>query len=96
MCGLPRRAEWVSGFGARFYHRVPQFATNAPQMPDWQLFWIIKNGIRYSGMSAWDGQRHHDKVISDDRIWKVATFLSQLNSLPPAVDAEWRKKLENH
>jgi mono/diheme cytochrome c family protein len=81
-----------SDYGASFYPHVPQFASNPPRLPDWQLFWIVKNGVRYSGMSAWDGQWHHDKAVSDDRMWKVVTFLSRLESLPPAVDAEWHKK----
>jgi mono/diheme cytochrome c family protein len=79
-----------SDYGASFYPAVPQFMSHAPDKPDWQLFWIVKNGVRYSGMSAWDGQWGKD--ISDDNIWKVVTFLSRLTSLPPAVEAEWRKK----
>jgi len=79
-----------SDFGASFYPPVPQFMSQRPDKPDWQLFWIVKNGVRYSGMSAWDGQ--WGKAASDDNIWKVVTFLSHLNSLPPAVEAEWRKK----
>jgi hypothetical protein len=43
-------------------------------------------------MSAFDKQWHNDQAVSDDHIWKVVTFLSRLESLPPAVDAEWRKK----
>jgi len=38
-----------------FYPRVPQFADEPPNKPDWQLFWIVKNGVRYSGMGAWGG-----------------------------------------
>jgi len=83
-------ATSTSDYGASFYPAVPQFAANPPDKPDWQLFWIVKNGVRYSGMSAWDGQ--WGKNISDDKIWKVVTFLSRLKSLPPPVDAEWRKK----
>jgi mono/diheme cytochrome c family protein len=81
-----------SDYGGSFYPNVPQFASAPPRLPDWQLFFIVKNGVRYSGMSAWDGQWHHDKTVSDDRMWKVATFLSRLDSLPPAVNAEWHKK----
>jgi mono/diheme cytochrome c family protein len=58
----------ASDYGASFYPHVPQFAVNPPRLPDWQLFWIVKNGVRYSGMSAWDGQWHHDKAVSDDRM----------------------------
>ena len=82
----------TSDYGASFYPHVPQFAVNPPREPDWQLFWIVRNGVRYSGMSAWDRQWHNDKAVSDDHIWKVVTFLSRLDSLPPAVKAEWLKK----
>jgi mono/diheme cytochrome c family protein len=81
-----------SDYGASFYPRVPQFASDPPRLPDWQLFWIVKNGVRYSGMSAWDRQWDNDSAKSDDQMWKVVTFLSRLDSLPPAVNAEWHKK----
>lgn len=82
----------TSDYGASFYPHVPQFAVSPPRKPDWQLFWIVRNGVRYSGMSAWDGQWHNDKAVSDDHIWKVVTFLSRLDSLPPSINAEWHKK----
>jgi len=43
-----------------------------------------KDGIRYSGMGAWDG------MMSDEEIWKVATFLEHIGSLPPEVVANWK------
>lgn len=79
----------ASDYGASFYPNVPQFSVNPPRKPDWQLYWIIKNGVRFSGMSAWDGQWG---ARSEEQIWKAALFLSRLDSLPPAVDAEWHKK----
>jgi thiosulfate dehydrogenase len=82
----------TSDYGASFYPKVPQFAKHPPRLPDYQLFWIIRNGVRYSGMSAWDRQWDNSQVTSDDKIWKVATFLSRLDTLPPAVDAAWRRK----
>jgi mono/diheme cytochrome c family protein len=66
-----------------FYPRVPQFAKNAPDRPDWQMFWIVKHGVRYSGMAAWQGE------IPDEKIWQVVTFLSRLRNLPPDVEADW-------
>lgn len=82
----------TSDYGASFYPNVPQFAKAPPRLPDYQLFWIIRNGVRYSGMSAFDRQWHGDQAVSDEHIWKAATFLSRLETLPPAVEAEWRKK----
>lgn len=77
------------------YPPPPRFAIDPPRKPDYELFWLIKGGVRYSGMFAWDGQFGKDasgKDISDDRIWTAVTFLTHLNTLPPAVDAEWHKK----
>jgi mono/diheme cytochrome c family protein len=71
------------------------FALHPPRKPDYQLFWIIKNGVRYSGMFKWDGEFGKDasgKDISDEKIWTAVTFLTHLDSLPPAVAAEWHKK----
>lgn len=77
------------------YPPPPRFAIEPPSKPDYQLFWLIKGGVRYSGMFAWDGQFGKDatgKDISDEKIWTAVTFLTHLNSLPPTVDAEWHKK----
>lgn len=65
------------------YPEPPKFASHPPTLPDWQLYWIVKKGVRYSGMFAWDGQ------VKDEKIWTVVTFLSHLDSLPPSVAAEW-------
>lgn len=81
-----------SGFGGMFYPKAPQFAKQHPDLPDWQLFYIIRTGVRHTGMPAWDRAWHQgDAAISEDRMWHVATFLSRLGSLPPAVQAEWQK-----
>jgi hypothetical protein len=29
--------------------------------------------------------------FSDDQLWKLTAFLSQMGKLPPSVDQEWRK-----
>jgi len=67
-----------------FYPRVPQFDSVLPLKPDWQMFWIVKRGVRYTGMGAWEGE------MSEENIWKVVSFLSRLKNLPPDVEAEWR------
>ena len=80
------------------YPNAPQFALHPPRKPDYELFWLAKGGVRYSGMFAWGGQfapgpSGHDP--SDEKIWTAVTFLTHLNSLPPTVDAEWHKKSSN-
>src|SRR5580700_554833 len=80
------------------YPIPPVFALHPPRNPDYQLFWIIKGGVRYSGMFWWDGQFGKDasgRDISDEKIWTAVTFLKHLDSLPPAVAAEWQKKNQN-
>jgi thiosulfate dehydrogenase len=74
-----------SDWGARFYPPVPQFSEDPPGKPDWQIFWIIQNGVRHSGMGGWAGQ------VPDADIWRLAAFLARLERLPPDVDAQWRK-----
>jgi mono/diheme cytochrome c family protein len=41
-------------------------------------FWIIKHGIKASGIPAWG------KTLDDDRIWAMVAFLRQLPELSPA------------
>lgn len=67
-----------------FYPRVPQFGQHPPRLTSLEMFVATKHGIRYSGMGAWDG------MMSDEEIWKVATFLEHLNSLPSDVRAAWQ------
>jgi mono/diheme cytochrome c family protein len=48
---------------------------------DWtpaQLFWITKNGIKFSAMPGW-GPTH-----SDEKIWDMVAFLEKLPHLSPA------------
>lgn len=48
---------------------------------DWtpaQVFWIIKNGIKFSAMPGW-GQTH-----SDQNIWAMTAFVEQLPKLSPS------------
>jgi mono/diheme cytochrome c family protein len=89
--GSPTRTDDASGL----YPGPPQFATHPPTLPEWQLFWIVKNGVRYSGMFAWDGQWGKDssgRDLTTEKIWTVVTFLHRLDSLPPAIVAEWHTK----
>ena len=47
---------------------------------DWtppQLFWIVKNGIKFSAMPAW-GPSH-----SDEKIWSMVAFLEKMPQLTP-------------
>jgi len=74
-----------SQWGTRnFYPRVPQFADDSLHLSAPQMFVAIKHGIRYSGMGGWDG------MMGDEEIWKVATFLERIGSLPAEVQTNWK------
>ena len=71
-------------FGASFYPRAPQFLEDAADMPENQNFYIIKHGIRLSGMPAWG------PALDDQKIWRLTAFLSHMDKLPPPVSAAWK------
>src|SRR3954470_3135499 len=79
--GSPKEPDSV--FGSSFNPHVPQFMKRAPDMPDNENFYITKHGVRLTGMPAWG------KLFDDDKLWKVTTFLSHMDKLPPAVDQQW-------
>lgn len=53
----------------------PDLASNMRPWRDRELFWIIKHGIKYTGMPAWSVQQR------DDEVWALAAFLRRLPSL---------------
>jgi len=79
--GLDRKP---SPFGESFYPSAPNLILDPPDDPEWHLFYVIHNGVRYTGMAAWD------KTLSDPDMWKVTAFLSRINKLPPAVQEFWK------
>lgn len=55
----------------------PNLSTSMREWRDRELFWIVKNGIKYTGMPAWVADQR------DDEVWAVVAFLRRL----PALDA---------
>jgi len=76
-----------SDWGSRhFYPPAPQFGEAPPRRTEAEIFYIVQHGIRYSGMGGWSG------LMNKEQTWKVASFLSRLDDLPPQVAAEWHKQ----
>ncbi|HTV60087.1 MAG TPA: c-type cytochrome [Verrucomicrobiae bacterium] len=75
--GLPSNSD--TEFGESFYPPVPQFFKDAPDMPDNENFYVIKHGVRWTGMPAWN------KTLTDQQIWQITTFLATIGKLPPAA-----------
>jgi mono/diheme cytochrome c family protein len=51
-----------------------------------EMYWITRNGIKMSGMPAWEFH------LSDDEIWSVVAFLTKLPELSPQAYAELAAK----
>lgn len=65
--------------GQAMYPRVPSLASaEVQQWSDAELFWIIKNGNRYTGMGAFG------KSLTDDQIWDLVRYVRSLRDTAPA------------
>jgi thiosulfate dehydrogenase len=67
------------------YPPPPNLILHPPDDPEWHVFYAIRNGVRYTGMPAWD------KALSESDVWKVTAFLTRMDKLPPAVQEFWKK-----
>lgn len=56
------------------YPRAPELAKGDSLTPE-ERFWVIKHGIKMTGMPAW-GVTHDDKII-----WSIVAFLQKLPTL---------------
>jgi thiosulfate dehydrogenase len=75
-----------SNLAQGFYIEAPQLAKDGVEDdPEAASFWTVKHGIRFTAMPSFT------TTLKDEEIWKIAMFLKQMDKLPPAVDAEWKK-----
>jgi mono/diheme cytochrome c family protein len=79
--GLDRKPSPLT---TSFYPPAPNLISDPPDDPEWHIFYTIRTGVRYSGMPAWD------KSLSDQEMWKITTFLSHMDKLPPVVQEYWK------
>jgi mono/diheme cytochrome c family protein len=71
--------------GQNLYPKAPDMRLPATQnLTDGELFYIIHNGIRLTGMPAWGGADEH----ADEDSWKLVYFVRRLPALTPAEIAE--------
>lgn len=71
--GAPGRMRSAAGKGLR--PRAPDLALAANDWTNADLFWIIKNGIKMTGMPAF-GPTHDDQAL-----WNIVAFVRQLPSM---------------
>jgi mono/diheme cytochrome c family protein len=68
-----------SDIGQAMYPRVASLAS--PEVQQWsdaELFWIIRNGNRYTGMAGFG------KTLTDDQIWDLVHYVRSLRDANPA------------
>jgi mono/diheme cytochrome c family protein len=81
--GLDGRGD--TSIGRNLYPPAPDMTSAEVQrLGDGELFYIINNGVRFTGMPAWGG------LHSDEETWRLVLFIRQL----PSLSAEELKQLE--
>jgi mono/diheme cytochrome c family protein len=66
--------------GKNLYPKAPDLRlADTQSMSDGEIFWVIHNGIRFTGMAAW-GEGDLDKDLGS---WKLVHFIRHLPQLTP-------------
>ncbi len=74
--GLTDNGQWM-------YPRAADLTSNTVQeYSDKELFWIVKNGIRLSGMPAFG------RLESDDRVWRIVQYLRTIPTKPAVAGTQ--------
>ena len=71
--------------GADFYPPIARLERGSPRSSDGELYYIIANGVRYTGMPGFGA--HHDP----DDIWRMILWIRHLPHLSAAEKADLRK-----
>jgi mono/diheme cytochrome c family protein len=74
--------------GRGLYPKPPDLRANpTQQLSDGDIFWIIENGVRLTGMPAFSGAgSEHEHDAADT--WKLVRFIRHLPALTPAEKLE--------
>src|ERR1019366_5497965 len=74
--------------GKHVYPPAPDMrGPDTQNLSDGELFYIIQNGIRLTGMPAWGSGSEHDTQDS----WKLVRFIRHLPKLTAEEDAEMKE-----
>lgn len=69
------------GFSRGMLPQPPYLHEAAAEWEPQEIFWLIKHGVKMTGMPAF-GEKH-----SDDELWNIVAFVS---ALPGMTEAEYR------
>ena len=67
------REPWADGMRPR----PPHLVEAAPEWERQEVFWLVKHGVKMTGMRAF-GSVHDDEML-----WAIATFVKQLPAMTP-------------
>jgi cytochrome c553 len=67
-----RPGEPINAIVGQMLPSPPHLADAAAGQPANELFWIVKHGLKYTGMPAWPAP------IRDDEVWALTAFLTEL------------------
>jgi len=74
-------------FGLGLYPKPPDLrGAETQNLSDGELFWIIENGVRFTGMPAFAGHG-----ADEDDTWKLILFIRHLPKLTPEELAEMER-----
>jgi len=74
-------------FGIGLYPKPPDLRSPETQkLSDGEIFWIIENGVRFTGMPAFSGHGS-----GEEDTWKLVHFIRHLPKLTPAEMAEMER-----
>jgi mono/diheme cytochrome c family protein len=72
-------------FGDVLSPRAPNLIRHADDDPDGNIYWIIANGVRMTGMPGWS------KHLTQDEMWGMVHLLKNVDKLSPGVMTAWQQ-----
>jgi len=75
--------EWAK-FSEGLNPSPPDLNEVGPELAPREVFWVVKNGIRMTGMPSFGAIG-----VTDDELWKIAAFVKALPQVTPADYAAW-------
>ncbi|HEY7981791.1 MAG TPA: cytochrome c [Candidatus Eremiobacteraceae bacterium] len=77
----------ASNIALGLYQPAPQLGEHGVEDdPDGEIYWKVQHGIRFTGMPSFG------KTLTDTQLWQLVMFLKQMDKLPPAAAAAWKKE----
>ena len=91
MCHANDGSSMKTAIGNGLYPKPPDLRADLTQgLTDGELFYIIENGVRFTGMPAF-GTGKPDPA-GDRQVWQLVYFIRHLPHITPA-ELEWMESL---